>query len=271
MSRGLIAKTARDALVLFLLVAAGILIFEALLVLVFGALSEQVLDIWARIPFVQRLLKALIGVDVTGEVTLASLLSLGLVHPILFALLWSFEVTMCTRVILGEIESGTADLLLALPMSRARVYASVSVVWIAAGALLCCMIWVGLALGTLLFATPEPVPLARFGKPLLNLFALYVAIGCGTMCVSVFCVRRGPAIAMVLAVLLASLLVEFVAAFVPSLERMRFVGLLAYYDPAEIVRSGRLPPLDLAVLAIGAASAWALGLWRFNTRDIPAA
>ena len=70
--------------------------------------------------------------------------------------------------------------------------------------------------------------------------------------------------------LLASFLLNFLGQFWPVAERVSFLGILHYYRPLPVVRTGDWPVHDIAVL-IGLAVVFFLaGMWRFSRRDIPA-
>ena len=78
----------------------------------------------------------LLSLDMQTGISVNTLLVLGLVHPFLFAVTWGFMTAICTRITVGEIDQGTADLLLTLPLSRSTIYVSTSLVWIVAAVFL---------------------------------------------------------------------------------------------------------------------------------------
>lgn len=271
MSRAMTLRALRDTRTLLLLLIGVLISFEILFVFVIGRLSEQLLQFWQQMPIVSQLLRALVGIDPGRDVSFSVLLAINFVHPFLLAVLWIFLVTVCSRDIVGEIDRGTADVLLTLPTSRSAIYVSVSGVWFAAIVALVAAAWLGLWMAGQLIETPEPVRAWQYWRPLFCLLWLSVAIGCATMCVSSFTSRRGHAIAVVLGALLFSFLLNFLAAFVPVFEPICIAGVLYYYRPVDVVREARLPIGDLAVLIGSAALLWSVGLWRFTHRDIPAA
>ncbi len=270
MSVAVVKKTARDALMLWVIVVLGILLFECLLVRALGEFTDQITELWAKMPLLRNLVKALVGADMAEDLTATSLVTIGFSHPLLYTFVWGFLLATCTRVVGGEIDRGTADLLLALPVSRARVYASVSTVWVLAGIAVCLAPLVGIWLAESAFPMREPLELARLRTVPLNLFALYLAIGCATMLTSSLVARRGPAIGLVLAGLLGSFLLSFLGQFWSLAERLSFLGILHYYRPLECMRAGSWPLKEIGVLCGGAAVLWLAGLWRFSQRDIPA-
>ena len=136
MNRAIILKTVRDTLPILLVVCAAIVLLETLFVCVLGQFSKE-MEFILQNPIFQRFSRVLLGSQLGGATSSTSFLAFGFAHPLLFALTWAFILTNCTRVLAGEIERGTADLLLTLPVSRGGVFMSVSVVCVGAGIPVC--------------------------------------------------------------------------------------------------------------------------------------
>lgn len=269
MNGALIRKTARDSALLLGISVVAVALFQVLFAVAMSNLAPDLLDLWARLAFLRRIFQVLFSIDLSTTVSINTLIVIGFVHPFLFAVTWAFLVTTCTRVTVGEIDRGTADLLLALPVSRASIYASTSVVWVAASALIAFSAWVGVWIGGRIFILTEPLDMGRLGIAAVNQFALYVVIGAITMLVSSAVNRRGVAVAIVMSILLFSFLINFLEAFVPFIEKISFLGMLSYYRPVESVRDGTWPVGDIAVLGAAAAVAWTIGLVIFRRKDVP--
>ncbi len=267
----IVRKTARDAAGLFVLAVIAILIFETMFVRAMGEFSGEMSQVWLQNRLVRRMVEMLVGYDLASDLTPTTLMTIGLAHPLLYTFQWSFLLTVCTRVIAGEIDRGTADLLFSLPVSRASVYVSTSVVWLAAGVVLAFLPVPGIALGQRLAPLWMPIDLPRLWLPAVNLYALYIAIGGITMLVSAVVVRRGVAVAIPLGIVLASEFVVFLAHMSPVAWQLMRVTLLYHYKPLVVLRSGAWPVGDmLTLLGIG-ATCWTAGLLWLRRRDIPAA
>ncbi len=271
MNRPLVLKTMRDHAVLFGLTAFAVVAFEMLFVLAMRTLAPELLAFFRRRLFFQNLFQMLLSLDLRAGTSINTLVVLGFVHPFLFAVTWGFLLAIGSRVTVGEIDQGTADLLLTLPMSRAAIYVSTSAVWIMAAALLSLAAWTGLWLGSLAFPLREPLNLGRLGIAATNLFALFLAIGGTTSLVSCSVNRRGIAVAIMIAVLLFSFLVNFLAVFLEFFRTISFLGLLDYYRPVESVRDGVWPIRSLLVLGAVAIVGWFGGLLIFQHKDVPVA
>jgi ABC-type transport system involved in multi-copper enzyme maturation permease subunit len=275
-------KTYRDARLLLLLLVLAILIFEFMFLFAVGNFAGDAMQMWTRFPFVLRMMSALLGSELSKDISVTAIATLGFAHPFLYATTWAFLITVGTRVLVAEFDRGTADLLMTLPVSRAGLYCALSMVWMLLIVPVSLVPWLGITLGELRFPLEEPLNHARLGMVVLNLMALNVCIGCIAMWVSSFMIRRGPAVAIVLGVLLYSFVWNFLVALVPWMREITLpmmdrkldlgiFGLLNFYRPLEIVRMGAFPRIDILTLLAIAAIAWSAGLVHFRRRDIPAA
>jgi ABC-type transport system involved in multi-copper enzyme maturation permease subunit len=271
MNRALILKSFRDSRWLIVSALAAVLLFEVLYAVAMKNIAPEILGFMRRFEILRRLFRALISLDLTAAASPTSLVVMGLLHPFLSAVSWGTLVTVGTRLPAGEVDRGTADLLLSLPVTRGSIYLGHSLVWGLTALALAVATWCGIALGSRLVEFPEPVDLGRIALACTNQVALLLAIGGTTALVSSFVNRRGVAVAIVVGLLLASFLINFLAVFIPFFERIEFLGVLHYYRPVDVVRDGRLPVRDLGFLLGLAAVAWTAGLVLFRRKDIPVA
>ena len=112
-----------------------------------------------------------------------------------------------------------------------------------------------------LLGVPEEMrpELFRAGLVMANLYGVYVAVGGIAFLVSALSDRRGRAMAIVFGIVLASFLLNFVAQFWEPAKQLAFLGVMEYYQPAQILHSGNLPIGDLAILLLVGGSTWLLG------------
>lgn len=273
MSWAVLRKTLRDSRPLLICLTLAVVVFAFLVV---RALVEAEDDLahWRMFldrPLVKFFIRTALGADLTEDLNSTTLATFALGHPLLYALSWTLLLTIATGVLAAEIGRGTADLLLSLPVSRAAVYLSTSVVWMLAAALVSAAPLAGLWLGERVWAPRQPFDLARIGPVVVNLLALNLCLAAVAMMVSAMVSRRGPAIAVLLFALLASDLVNLLAPFWTVIQKIAFLGFLHYYRPLPVIRSGQVPWADVGILLAVAAVTWLVGLWHFRRRDIPAA
>jgi ABC-2 type transport system permease protein len=180
-------------------------------------------------------------------------------------------IATSTRVTVGEIEKGTADLLLTLPVSRSEVYFSTSLVWVLAATLLAFCPVIGVWIGSLIFKTPEVIEVTRYLKPALNFLCLLLAVGGISSLVACSLNRRGPAIAIVAGIVLLSSVLNFIEPLIEDLKPLRFFGLLNYFRPVDVFRANAWPLTSMSILFLLAFLCWLLGLLIFQRREIPTA
>lgn len=271
MNLAILRKTWRDSLPLLLGASAALVIFGILAVSWLKHFSATAIELLGKSPFIVRMISAVVGADLSADLSPTSLITIALSHPFLFVVTWSFLLVTGSRVIAGEIDRGTGDLLFTLPQSRSATYVDVSLVWLVGGVPLLIGFFAGLWIGTLLFPLKEPLLFARLVPAGVNFLALYWGIGGLTMGLSAAASHRGRVIGVMAGLLLFCFLLNFVEAILPWAGRLAPVGLLYYYKPLETIRSGNWPLGNIAVLLGVGLAGWLFGLRRFAGRDIPAA
>jgi ABC-type transport system involved in multi-copper enzyme maturation permease subunit len=257
--RGVLLKILHEVWLSVLLFGLGLFVVKLLLTFILPPINEALGEILQRVPFARMFVTVLLGNTLGAEITSRSMQAFLYVHPVVLTLVWALAVTLCTRMPAAEIDRGTIDVLLSWPISRRAVYACESIVWLAAG---CFVLLMGFA-GHLAAAPTMPEELrpdvSRSLIVLTNLYCVYLAVGGIALFIASLSDRRGRAIAVVFAILLASFLLNFVANFWQPAKQVSFLGILEYYRPAEILLHGRFPAGDVAVLIAVAVITWLAG------------
>ena len=266
--KGIIYKSLRESWAPTLLIGIGFAIVAIIFNLIIPNLQKQILSIWDSLPFVRKFISALMGVPINPETSAHVFLTIIWTHPIVLALLWAHEIIHCTRFPAAEIDRGTIDMTLALPVSRAAAYVGESLVWLATGLAVILIGLIGNTIGSQFVDAKSRTPSAELAMIVANLVCLYVAVGGVAMLVSAASSRRGRAIGIVFALVLGSFLWTFVGPFWKPAEASSFLSVLDYYRPAQIVLYGRLGWRDPAVLLGVGAGAWGLGMVVLCRRDI---
>ena len=128
MNRGLLIKAVCETRLTILLFGAGLLVFHAVLAAVLPSLFQDVGQ-FLDLPFFRNLIRGLLG-PIGDNIGPGALLSLACVHPVVLTLVWAHEIMFCTRIPVAEIDRGTIDILLSLPVSRWQVYRTETLVWL---------------------------------------------------------------------------------------------------------------------------------------------
>jgi ABC-2 type transport system permease protein len=232
----------------------------------FGAqMSEQ----WLQMSFLRGIIQAMLGSELGDRMGPQMFQSMAWVHPVPLALVWAHATICCTRVPAGEVDRGTADVLLGLPVSRWDVFFSETFVWLLGGAAILLAAFVGNTLGGLNLPPGAGRPdMACLLIVLVNLFCLYGAVGGLAWLVSALSDRRGRAMTIVFVVLLTTFLLNYLAQFWAPAERLVFLSPLHYHRPVMVFGNGAWPWKDLAVLLGAGAAMWVAGGAIFARRDL---
>lgn len=268
MIRGLLEKTIREVWLGTLLFGMALCAAMCMLTYVLPKAQEGMSEMFAKMPFMKNLIAALVGTEITGEITARLMQSILWVHPVVLALLWAHDIVFCTRVPVAEIDRGTIDLLLGLPVSRGAVYRAETIVWLLSGAII---VFLG-ACGHWLTIPAIPAEMRPPSRAtiyvLMNLFGVYLAVGGLAFLISSLSDRRGIAIGTIFGIVISSFLLNFLAPFWPLAKKVSVASVMHYYQPAEILRSETFPWQNLTVLCLSAAACWLAAGIIFSRRDV---
>jgi ABC-2 type transport system permease protein len=270
-NRTIFKKTLGESLPMIAAASLGITGFVVLFAQSMLGMGAELMKFVSQFEFLQKIFEFGFGIDVSGEISISVLFAVCFTHGLVLIMSWSTVIATTSRVTSGEVERGTADLLLTLPVTRAEVYCSTSLVWISASALLAICPVIGVWIGLQIFEIDEPVEITRYFAPALNFFFLILAVGGISSMVSAIVDRRGMAVSIVAGFLLLSSVLNFVLPFIEAIQPLSFLGILGYFRPVDIVRSGNWPISEMATLFAIAAVCWTIGLVVFSRKDIPTA
>src|SRR5205814_4834224 len=121
-----------------------------------------------QMEFARGIMQAMLGTEIVDRIGPQMFQAMAWVHPVPLALTWAHALLCCTRVPAGEVDRGTADVLLGLPVSRWEVFISETMVWLAAGILILAAALFGNLLGGSGLPPEQRPPLPRLLIVLLN-------------------------------------------------------------------------------------------------------
>ncbi len=268
MNRGLFLKAAREHWPATLSFGAAIFLVETVHAYVMPSIQAQFGAQWAQLKLIQSVVQAMLGTDASGGMGPEMFLSIAWVHPVVLAIVWAHAIVCSTRMPAGEVDRGTMDVLLGLPVSRREVFVAETGA-VGSGALcVLTLAWIGNRIGGSIASAPLHAPASRVGIVLLNLLCLYLAVGGFGVFVSALSDRRGKAMAVVFIAVLASFLLNYLAQFWEPAKRVSFLSLMTYYRPFFILRGGSWPAADMAILAGMGSAAWLAAGVVFSKRDL---
>jgi ABC-2 type transport system permease protein len=268
LNRGLLDKSIREVWPMTLIISGGLLTLEILFARVLPTFYKNLSETVLQIEFIRQIIASYLGAEAAAVIGPAAMSAMVWVHPIVLTLVWVQAISVCTRVPAGEVDRGTIDVLLSLPVTRTNVYLTESFVWLASGLI---VIAVGF-LGNVIGGWPiEAKLIGTAGQRVwvcANLYALYVAVGGAAWLASSLCDRRGRAVGIVLAILIASFVLNFLAAFNETFKRLSFLSVMDYYRPLFVLQGDTKPIKDIIVLISLGASCWLAGAIIFVRRDV---
>ena len=268
MNRGLIMRAFREMWPTTLLLGIVLMGVEAALAFVLPRFSAQISQDWMQMEFVRNIMQAMLGTEVTSRIGPHLFHAMAWVHPVVLALTWAHALVCCTRVPAGEVDQGTADVFLGLPVSRWDVFFSETFVWLVCGAALLAAALAGNLLGGLALAPEQRPELLRILIVLLNFFCLYGAVGGLAWLVSSFSSRRGRAMTTAFLILLVLFLLHYLAQFWQPLKTVVFLSPLHYHRPVDVMLHGIRPWMDMGVLTCRGGLLWLAAGIVFSRRDL---
>lgn len=230
-------------------------------------LREGVLKLVSETPFLQRLVGGIMGLDLSGQLTLQLLVSTTWAHPFLLIACWGFATLGASRFPARELEQGTLDTLMCQPLSRTRALLAHTLVTLLGLLGLTAVALLGFTVGLRPLGNDAPT-LTQMLPVAASLWASSVfMLGLATL-VSAHSRHAGRVTGTLLGVTLWSLLLAYLKPFVPWTAPLAPSGLLHYYRPGEIMQSGTWPLASIAGLLAAGLALWLLAARKLNTRDL---
>jgi putative exporter of polyketide antibiotics len=171
----------------------------------------------------------------------------------------------------GDLETGTADILYSLPVSRLEVFLSNSVACFFVLAILSFCPLLGVWIGTNVLEMEQAISMFPFIIVATNFLFLNLAIACLSLMVGCILNRRSVAVGVIVGVVFVSAVLNFLEPFIPLLENVQFLSLLGYFRPVDVLRAETWPTVSIGALGLIAATTWIAGLTILIRRDIPTA
>ncbi|MFP6584808.1 MAG: ABC transporter permease subunit [Candidatus Hydrogenedentota bacterium] len=268
MNTGLLHKSIREISPVTLICGTGLFFFEMLVTYVFWTYQKEFMGDFMQIEFFSNIINTMVGSKAGTTVGPATLQSLAWIHPLVLSLFFAHVITTATRVPAGEVDSGTADVLLSLPVSRWTLYTHEAIVGMGSGLFLIGMALLGHLVGNQFIPAEGRIPFDHVLVIVVNLFMLYICVGSIACLLSTYANSRGRAVGGSVGILIAFLLWNFVEQYWEPADKIAFLNILSYYKPAPILDTGVVPWRDMTVLLGISGLLWGLGGAHFHRRDI---
>lgn len=265
MSGRLLVQTLRWQRVRLIAVVLAGIGWGILIPVFYGAFSELFRDFADSGLFPEELMNFGSG----SLFTLPGSITLGLQHPLAIAMVGIFAVGASATAVAGERATGTLEVLLARPISRLTLYASIL------GALLLAVLVVlgailgGMIGGSALQNVTDEIDLGLMPLVLLNGFGMWAAFTTFSLAASVSFDRPGPAIGLSLAYLLANYFLEILGSLWTDAAWTQDYSLFHHFNPGQIL-TGDMSGIDLVIVFVAALVPIIYAIMVFPRRDLAA-
>lgn len=193
----------------------------------------------------------------------------GYNHPLVLVMMLVVAILLPARHVAGEIETGTMELLLALPVRRPTVVLSLQ----AASALALLVVvaggLVGSGVGVWLNAEARGVSAAHFGVIAVNLWLLALAVSSYTLLIAAYAREGGKAVLRATGLTLVFYFLRIAALMWAPLHVLQPLSVFYYHEPQKLLQDPSRLLLHAAVLGAVIVVCTVLALRRMSRRDIP--
>lgn len=205
-----------------------------------------------------------------GDVfSLSGSIALGFIHPILIILVSVFAVGFSTSAIAGERQRGTLEVLLARPVSRRAVYATLAASVSGFIAIAIAGFLIGSTLGSAAAGVTDELAFERLPLLWLNgvlLFGSFAAIG---LAASASTDRLAPALGVTLGILVVMYFFDVLGSLWPDAEFLQPYSLFHYLQ-AKAVLTGTAEAFNSVLLGVVIVAGVIYALVVFPRRDLAA-
>lgn len=201
--------------------------------------------------------------------TVPGALTLGLEHPLAIAFVGIFAIGATTSAVAGEREKGTLEVLLARPISRRELYATLMAAAVILVGLVVAALLLGQVVGVLMQGIAGEVNLGLMPLVFLNGLLLWSAFAAFGMAASVSFDRLSPAVGLTMSYLLINYFLEIIGSLWRDVQWSQAYSLFHHFNPGKIL-TGRADPFDFALLVAAIIVPVTYALIVFPRRDLAA-
>lgn len=247
------------------IVCVAILAWSSFLPVIYQSFGQQ-MRVLVDSGIIPKQLTSFGGGDVFS---LPGAIAVGYIHPISIILVSIFAIGFAASAVAGERQRGTLEVLLARPISRRRVYATLlAAVLFFVGIVLVASI-LGTVLGSAIVGVADELALERLPLLWLNGILLWGSIGAIALAASVSFDRLTPALGLTLAIVVISYFLYVLASLWPDAKGLEPYSIF-YYLASRDILNGIVNVSGLVLLAAVGAGAIAFALVVFPRRDLAA-
>ena len=248
-----------------LIVSVAMLAWSTFLPVIYQSFGQQ-MKVLVDSGIIPRQLTNFGGGDVFS---LSGSVAVGYIHPIAIILISIFAIGFAASAVAGERQRGTLEVLLARPVSRRRVYATILVATLVFVGLVLLAAQLGTLLGSAIVGVTGELHAERLPVLWLNGMLLWGAIAAIALAASVSFDRLSPALGLTLAIVVVSYFLYVLSSLWPDAKGLEPYSIF-YYLRSRDVLNGTVDLASFGLLAAVGAVAIAIALVVFPRRDLAA-
>ena len=228
--------------------------------------SSIIMNLFEQLP---EFVRAMFGDDFISMLTVEGAAAFGLNHPLVLVILSIGAITIPSRHIAGEAETGTLELVLSFPVKRIKLLLNL---YISAGVFLFLIIFCAFCSSVLSINIFHQLKFVLFVKMLkigLNLWLLFVFIMSLTMVLSSFEKEGNKVSIRVAGITLVFYLLHYLSSLWDTIQFTKPFNIFTYYQPEDLMTGQRSFLLHFMVLSSLTLLCLLVSIYQFNRRDIP--
>ena len=201
--------------------------------------------------------------------TFPGVITLMFEHPFLIALVSTVALAITIPALAGQRQRGTLEMLLARPIRRSTLVATVALAVASMLLLVLFAMVAGILAGSSVEGLSDQVPVRELLVVWLWSVLLYGAFASFALAASATSNRNGPAVSLTLGFLIANYFFEILGGFWDQAKAWQPYSLFHHFQAADIL-AGRLSASDLMVLSLAVVIPLTYAFYIFPRRDLPA-
>jgi ABC-2 type transport system permease protein len=228
--------------------------------------SSIIMNLLEQLP---EFVRAMFGEDFVSMLTVEGAAAFGLNHPLVLIILSIGAITIPSRHIAGEAETGTLELVLSFPVNRINLLLNL---YISAVVFLFLIIFPALCSSVLSIRIFHRLTFSLFVKMLqigCNLWLLFVFIMSLTMVLSSFEKEGSKVGTRAAGIALVFYLLHYLSSLWNEIQFTKPFNIFTYYQPEDLMTGQRSFFLHFIVLSSLILLCLFVSIYQFNRRDIP--
>ncbi len=229
--------------------------------------NENVRSFLKFLEMLPAFVKTALGGEMLRAGNTPGLITIGYQHPLVLFLCLLFAVGVPTKLLTGEVQRGTMELILSRATTKTQVYVCASTLTLVGMLTLVLVMFLGTVTATKVYDFGEPIPLDLFFRIAINGGLLAGAAGAIALLAAGVLAGRNSAVAVTVAFLVINYFAWVIAQWWPRLGFLKPVTLFYYVNGAKLYRGWPLD--DMAVLTTIILAGVVIGGVVWQRRDLP--